>query len=54
MVQIRRRKAVLNPQQKSSTLTMMAFANEALNDSLVLNAGQQSDNERVLGPFWLA
>ena len=26
----------------------------ALNDSLVLNAGSQSHNERNFGPFWLA
>ena len=51
MVQIRQREAVPNPQQISSTLTMTALANEALNDSLILNAGSQSQNERIFGPF---
>ena len=43
-----------NLQQKSSTFTMMAFTDRALNDSLVRNAGSQSHNKRILGPFQLA
>ena len=52
MVQIRQ--PVPNLQQKSSILIVTTFANEALNDSLVLSAGSRFQNKVVPVILWLA